>query len=101
MWNTLSISALSDAFLLLAFIHILSMLTSLLFAGSPLSTPYLLSKHLYLVSLSYRLWPRFFSPFLFSFDETLSMGGHECPSHTKVSRCTMWRRAGCLLICIE
>ncbi|KAJ6492907.1 hypothetical protein C8R47DRAFT_1120352, partial [Mycena vitilis] len=22
-------------------------------------------------------------------------------AHTKVSRCTMWRRAGCLLICIE
>jgi hypothetical protein len=32
------------------------------------------------------------------FDEILSMGGHECIlTHTKVSRCTMWRRVGVLV----
>jgi hypothetical protein len=31
-------------------------------------------------------------------DEILSMGGHECIlTHTKVSRCTMWRRVGVLV----
>ena len=31
-------------------------------------------------------------------DEIQSMGGHECTlAHTKVSRCTMWRRAGVLV----
>lgn len=34
----------------------------------------------------------------FSCDEISSMGGHNCTlAHTKVSRCTMWRRAGVLV----
>ncbi|KAJ7459510.1 hypothetical protein B0H11DRAFT_2060040 [Mycena galericulata] len=44
-----------------------------------------------------------FPPFflLFLCDEKPLDGRTECLAHTKVSRCTMWRRARCLLISVD